>query len=128
MGASPDRIESVCVFCGSSAAADPRFLSDAGAFGRPLARAGLRLVYGGGGVGLMGACARAAHEAGGDVRGTCEREPRPDAPCDSKNAHVAYILAADDGDADANAYAGQRARARRKYFIDAIGQQPTFSV
>ena len=69
MGASPDRIESVCVFCGSSDAADPRFLSDAGAFGRSLARAGLRLVYGGGGVGLMGACARAAHEAGGDVLG-----------------------------------------------------------
>lgn len=69
MGASPDRIESVCVFCGSSDTVKPGFLSDAAAFGRALAAADLRLIYGGGGVGLMGACARAAHEAGGDVLG-----------------------------------------------------------
>jgi len=37
--------------------------------GAALARDGVRLVYGGGGVGLMGACARAAHEAGGRVLG-----------------------------------------------------------
>jgi uncharacterized protein (TIGR00730 family) len=69
MGASPDRIESVCVFCGSSDAADPAYLADAARFGKLLAQSGRRLVYGGGGVGLMGACARAAHEAGGDVLG-----------------------------------------------------------
>ncbi|MDP1643593.1 MAG: TIGR00730 family Rossman fold protein [Phenylobacterium sp.] len=69
MGASPPSIESVCVFCGSSDAADPTLLSDAAAFGRVLADQGRRLIYGGGGVGLMGACARAAHEAGGDVLG-----------------------------------------------------------
>jgi len=69
MGASPDRIESVCVFCGSSDAVEPSLLTDAADFGRALAAANLRLVYGGGGVGLMGACARAAHEAGGDVLG-----------------------------------------------------------
>ena len=39
-----------------------------------------------------------ADEAGGDVRCTCESEPLPDAPCDGKNAHVAYILVADPGD------------------------------
>ncbi len=44
-------------------------MEDAGALGRALADAGIRLVYGGGGVGLMGACARAAHAAGGDVLG-----------------------------------------------------------
>ena len=50
------------------------------------------------------AAMEAADEAGGDVRCTCEREPLPDAPCDSKNAHVAYILAADDGDAEGDSF------------------------
>jgi uncharacterized protein (TIGR00730 family) len=59
----------VCVFCGSSSAVDPAYLHAAAALGRALADAGLALVYGGGGVGLMGACARAAHEAGGRVLG-----------------------------------------------------------
>ncbi len=62
-------IGSVCVYCGSSNAADPRFLEAATAFGGILARENVRLVYGGGGVGLMGACARAAHGAGGRVLG-----------------------------------------------------------
>ncbi|MET0272819.1 MAG: TIGR00730 family Rossman fold protein [Phenylobacterium sp.] len=66
---SPDRLDSICVFCGSSDAADPQFLSAASALGRALAEADLRLVYGGGGVGLMGATARAANEAGGKVLG-----------------------------------------------------------
>ncbi|MDP3660833.1 TIGR00730 family Rossman fold protein [Phenylobacterium sp.] len=65
----PERLESVCVFCGSSDDADPALLLDAAGVGRELAQAGLKLVYGGGGVGLMGACARAAHEAGGAVLG-----------------------------------------------------------
>ncbi|MCG9916156.1 MAG: TIGR00730 family Rossman fold protein [Phenylobacterium sp.] len=69
MGASPPSIQSVCVFCGSSDAAAPSLLADAAAFGRALALEDRRLIYGGGGVGLMGACARAAHEAGGDVLG-----------------------------------------------------------
>ncbi|MFP5448824.1 MAG: TIGR00730 family Rossman fold protein [Alphaproteobacteria bacterium] len=69
MGASPPSIESVCVFCGSSDAAAPALLSDAAAFGQILAAQGRRLIYGGGGVGLMGACARAAHEGGGAVLG-----------------------------------------------------------
>jgi uncharacterized protein (TIGR00730 family) len=64
-----DRLQSVCVFCGSSDQANPQFLIDAAALGRRLAEAGLALVYGGGGVGLMGACARAAHQAGGQVLG-----------------------------------------------------------
>jgi uncharacterized protein (TIGR00730 family) len=65
----PARVESVCVFCGSSNGADPAFAAEAAAFGAELAREGIRLVYGGGGVGLMGACARAAHTAGGRVLG-----------------------------------------------------------
>ena len=60
---------SVCVFCGSSNAADPAYLAAAADFGRILAAEHIRLVYGGGGVGLMGACAKATHEAGGKVLG-----------------------------------------------------------
>jgi uncharacterized protein (TIGR00730 family) len=60
---------SVCLFCGASDAADPSLLAAATQFGAATAAAGVRLVYGGGGVGLMGAAARAAHEAGGEVLG-----------------------------------------------------------
>jgi uncharacterized protein (TIGR00730 family) len=69
MGRAIDRVESVCVFCGSSDAADPAYLRAAASLGKSLAAADLKLIYGGGGVGLMGACARAAHEAGGRVLG-----------------------------------------------------------
>lgn len=60
---------SVCLFCGSSDAAHPDYIAAASDFGRSAADAGWRLVYGGGGVGLMGASARAAHAAGGRVLG-----------------------------------------------------------
>ncbi|WP_374514494.1 TIGR00730 family Rossman fold protein [Brevundimonas sp.] len=61
--------KSVCLFCGSSDRSDPAYTVAARAFGEQAAAAGWRLVYGGGGVGLMGAAARAAHEAGGRVLG-----------------------------------------------------------
>jgi uncharacterized protein (TIGR00730 family) len=69
MGRATDRLDSVCVFCGSSDAADPAYLRAAASLGRDLAAAELKLVYGGGGVGLMGACARAARAAGGRILG-----------------------------------------------------------
>ena len=69
MGPITEGVSSVCVFCGSSDAADPAYLQAAAELGQALAAAGLRLVYGGGGVGLMGACARAAQAAGGEVLG-----------------------------------------------------------
>ena len=62
-------IRAVCVYCGSSNSASPAYLEAAALLGKTLAGEGVKLVYGGGGVGLMGACARAAHEAGGDVLG-----------------------------------------------------------
>jgi uncharacterized protein (TIGR00730 family) len=65
----PPRIGSICVYAGSSDAADPALLAAAGGLGEILARDDIRLVYGGGGIGLMGACARAAHAAGGRVLG-----------------------------------------------------------
>src|SRR5579875_1202258 len=63
------RIRSVAVFCGSRPGHDPVFLEAARAIGLGLAEAGLRLVYGGGRIGLMGAMADAAVAAGGRVTG-----------------------------------------------------------
>jgi uncharacterized protein (TIGR00730 family) len=68
-GAGTSALSSVCVYCGSSDAADPAFLEAAFQIGADFARAGLKLIYGGGGVGLMGATARGAHQAGGKVLG-----------------------------------------------------------
>lgn len=63
------RIESVCVYCGSSSGRDPEFVEGARRFGSILAASGIRLVYGGGGVGLMGEVATAASLGGGHVTG-----------------------------------------------------------
>jgi len=60
---------SACLFCGSSDTAAPAYLEAAREFGEATALRNWRLVYGGGGVGLMGAAARGAHGAGGRVLG-----------------------------------------------------------
>jgi len=62
-------LRNVCVYCGSSAGADPRFADAADALGRALAEAEVGLVFGGGGDGLMGRLARATLAAGGRVTG-----------------------------------------------------------
>ena len=69
MAPAAARLQSVCVFCGSADAADPAYLRAAASLGKALAAADLKLVYGGGGVGLMGATARGAHASGGQVLG-----------------------------------------------------------
>jgi uncharacterized protein (TIGR00730 family) len=69
MSTGTPSLTSVCVYCGSSDAVDPAMLEAADRLGRDIAGEGLRLVYGGAGVGLMGACARGAHAAGGQVLG-----------------------------------------------------------
>ncbi len=62
-------VHSVAVFCGSSAGNDPAHAAAAARFGTALAKAGMRLVYGGGKVGLMGVIADAVIAAGGTVIG-----------------------------------------------------------
>jgi len=57
------------VFCGSNGGANPAYTEAAEAVGRGLAERGVRIVYGGGRVGLMGALADAARTAGGEVVG-----------------------------------------------------------
>jgi hypothetical protein len=63
----------VCVYCASSRRADPAHYAAAARLGRLLAEAGLEIVYGGGGVGSMGALADGALAAGGRVIGIMPR-------------------------------------------------------
>lgn len=62
-------MESICVFCGSSDTVSPDYLAAARQMGWVLAGRGLRLIYGGGRTGLMGAVADGALEGGGEVIG-----------------------------------------------------------
>ncbi|TAJ24125.1 MAG: TIGR00730 family Rossman fold protein [Nitrospirae bacterium] len=59
----------VCVFCGSSTGSNPLFQEAARGMGAAIARRGLGLVYGGGGIGLMAVVADAALAEGGEVTG-----------------------------------------------------------
>lgn len=77
------QIASVCVFCGSSPGGDPAYRAAAEAMGREIAGRGLKLVYGGAKVGLMGAVADAALAAGGQVHGIL-----PEALSDKEIAHT----------------------------------------
>jgi uncharacterized protein (TIGR00730 family) len=63
------QIHAVAVFCGSRTGHDPAYRAAAEALGHGLAKAGIRLVYGGGRIGLMGVMADAALAAGGKVTG-----------------------------------------------------------
>lgn len=62
-------IHSVTVYAASSQALDQVYVDHAERLGEQLARAGLRIVYGGGGAGLMGAMADGALTSGGEVHG-----------------------------------------------------------
>lgn len=66
-------LRSICVFCGASPGVNPLYREAAEALGRHIAERGLRLVYGGGAVGLMGVVADAALDAGGEVVGIIPR-------------------------------------------------------
>ena len=76
------KINAVCVYCGSSPGTDPAFVKTAREFGKILAENGVRLVYGGGSIGLMGAVASAVIEHGGAATGiipeflTAKERPR----------------------------------------------------
>ena len=59
----------LAVYCGSASPADPRYLELARTVGATLAQRGIGVVYGGGRLGLMGALASGALEAGGEVIG-----------------------------------------------------------
>ena len=66
-------LNQVCVYCGSGAGEDPVYAESARILGRALAAARIRLVYGGGSVGLMGVIARTVLDEGGEVVGIIPR-------------------------------------------------------
>ena len=76
------KINAICVYCGSSPGTDPAFVEAARHFGKILAHSGIRLVYGGGSIGLMGALASSVIEHGGAATGiipeflTAKERPR----------------------------------------------------
>jgi uncharacterized protein (TIGR00730 family) len=76
------KINALCVYCGSSVGADPAFADAARSFGKILATSGVRLVYGGGSIGLMGVLAKSVIDHGGQVTGvipeflTAQERPR----------------------------------------------------
>jgi hypothetical protein len=63
------KIERICVFCGSYSGAREVYVKQARALGRAMVARGIGLVYGGGGIGMMGALADAVIEARGKVIG-----------------------------------------------------------
>jgi hypothetical protein len=63
------RMKRLAVYCGSASPADPRYIELAEDVGAALAQRGIGVVYGGGRLGLMGAVAKGAKAAGGEVIG-----------------------------------------------------------
>jgi uncharacterized protein (TIGR00730 family) len=64
-----NQIKTVCVYCGSGSGSNPRFVEAAVTLGKIFAENHVRLVYGGGSVGLMGAVAKSVLDHGGSVTG-----------------------------------------------------------
>jgi len=64
-----NQIKTVCVYCGSGSGSNPRFVEAAIGLGKIFAENHVRLVYGGGSVGLMGAVAKSVLDHGGSVTG-----------------------------------------------------------
>jgi uncharacterized protein (TIGR00730 family) len=67
------RVERICVFCGASPGARPAYRDVSAELARVLVANGIGVVYGGGGVGLMGALADAVLAEGGEVTGIIPR-------------------------------------------------------
>jgi len=67
------RVERICVFCGASPGARPAYRDATSQLARLLAAEGVGVVYGGGGVGLMGALADAVLAEGGEITGVIPR-------------------------------------------------------
>jgi uncharacterized protein (TIGR00730 family) len=67
--AAMNTIRTVCVYCGSGPGTNPRFMEAARALGKVFAENDVRLVYGGGSLGMMGAVASSVLDHGGRVTG-----------------------------------------------------------
>src|SRR5260221_4099105 len=69
------KINSICVYCASGPGTNPAFMEAATKLGRILAENNIRLVYGGGSVGLMGALSESVLDHGGAVTGAISDFP-----------------------------------------------------
>ena len=67
-------MKSLCVYCGSNSGTNPSYAERAIALGTRMARDGIRLVYGGGNIGLMGTVADAVMAAGGEAVGVIPKQ------------------------------------------------------
>jgi uncharacterized protein (TIGR00730 family) len=63
------KINALCVYCGSSPGTDPAFTAAARALGKILAENDVRLIFGGGSIGIMGTLSEAVLKHGGEVTG-----------------------------------------------------------
>lgn len=70
-------MKTICVFAGSSRGTSPAYVEAARALGAEIAKRNLRLVYGGGNIGLMGECAQAARDGGSEVIGVIPERLMP---------------------------------------------------
>lgn len=88
------KLKRLCVYCGSGAGVNPVFAEAAAILGGALAKAGVGLVYGGGGNGLMGIVSRECREAGGHVTGIIPTSlvHLENAPDDLDERHVVASL------------------------------------
>ena len=86
-------MHAVAVFCGSRNGSDPAFARAAEAFGHGLAERRIRLVYGGGGIGIMGVLARAVLRNGGEVTGVI---PRFLMELELRHPHLSELVVVDD--------------------------------
>ncbi|GMM93435.1 TIGR00730 family Rossman fold protein [Qipengyuania sp. MTN3-11] len=75
-------LQRLAIYCGSATPTDPRYIELAREIGQRLADRGIGVVYGGGRLGLMGAVAKGALDAGGEVIGVI-----PDALANSEVAN-----------------------------------------
>ncbi|WP_330301293.1 TIGR00730 family Rossman fold protein [Streptomyces sp. NBC_00503] len=74
MPSTVEQVQRIAVFCGARPGVHPEHLRLAEEFGTALAERGLELVYGAGGIGVMGALSSAVMAAGGSVTGVIPRD------------------------------------------------------
>jgi uncharacterized protein (TIGR00730 family) len=86
-------LKSVCVYCGSSQGNDPAYVAAGHTLGAALAQSGLRLVYGGGTKGIMGAVAKGAASHGGQILGIIPKFlMNKEAPDSHRSANAEVVI------------------------------------
>jgi len=94
------KITSICVYCGSQPGNHPAFQEAARVLGRTMAKRDIRLVYGGGGMGIMGEISRSVVEHGGKVTGVIPKflisKERGTMGCDEDDDELGEVIVTRD--------------------------------